>query len=250
MNSSDDWITLRPFSLCDFWKAHLDPAVFLCRHLQVVQTSWSDEEAPSVAYAPHRPLRLFSERTQDCACIPPLAVLRVELVLVNVVYHRVREQVFHAPPSSQGAAHLGGAGVVPHPLPHQVDVPRVARQPVWLVHRSLGLKAPTAHADEAEAADHLLHVVVSPHARDLESIQKVCSAQELQLWGRFGGRKEAVSEQNQSASTEQSWNYSWLTYIFRYIWLNEEECSLTVQWNANDDGNAVTYWWADTSGSK
>lgn len=63
------------------------------------------------------------------------------------------------------------------------------------MHRSLGLKAPTADADEAEAANHLLHVVVSPHARDLESIQEVCSAQELQLWGHFCGRKEAVIEQ-------------------------------------------------------
>lgn len=147
MNSLDDSDTLRPLSLCgkrccvttDFWKAHLDPAVFLCTRLQVavaLQFSGPHQEGcagvgePSVAEAPHRPPPLFSERSQDCVCIPPLAVLRVELVLVNVLYYRVWDQVFHAHPSSQGPAHLGGAGVVPHPLPHQVDVPRVAREGV------------------------------------------------------------------------------------------------------------------------
>lgn len=81
----------------------------------------------SVVQAPHRPLCLLGERSQDCVCIPPLAVLRVELVPVNVLDYRVWDQVFHAHPSSEGSAHLGGADVIPRPLPHQVDVPRVAR---------------------------------------------------------------------------------------------------------------------------
>lgn len=76
------------------------------------------------------------------------------------------------------------------------------------MHRPLELKAPTADADEAEAANHLLHVVVSPHAGNLESVQEVCAAQELQLWGHLCGRKEAVNEQEAAASTEQSWDYT------------------------------------------
>lgn len=89
---------------------------------------------------------------------------------MNVFDHRVWDQVFDAHPSSESPAHLGGAGLVPHPLPHQVDVPGVACERVRLVHRPLGLQRPPTDADEAEAADHLLHVVISPHAGNFECV--------------------------------------------------------------------------------
>lgn len=89
---------------------------------------------------------------------------------MNVFDHRVWDQVFDAHPSSESPAHLGGAGLVPHPLPHQVDVPGVACERVRLVHSPLGLQRPPTDADEAEAADHLLHVVISPHAGNFECV--------------------------------------------------------------------------------
>lgn len=137
-------------------------------HLSVVQTL-------------HWLLCLFGERPQHRVLVSPLAVFRVEVVLVNIFYHRVWDQVFHAQTPSQSPADLGGARLIPHPFPHQENVLPVARERVRLVHGPLGLKAPSADADEAKTPRHLLHVVVLPQARDLESVEEISSTQELQL---------------------------------------------------------------------
>lgn len=100
---------------------------------------------------------------------------------MDVVYHRVWKQVFDAEAPSQGPPHLGGAGLVPHPLPHQEDVPGVAREHVRLVHGFLGKEPSSADADQPEAAGHLLHVLVQPHAGHFESVQEICPTQEFQL---------------------------------------------------------------------
>lgn len=107
---------------------------------------------------------------------------------MDVVYHRVWKQVFDAEASSQGPPHLSGAGLVPHPLPHQEDVPGVAREHVRLVHGSLGMKTSSANADQPEAAGHFLHVLVQPHAGNFERVQEICPTQELQLGTWRAGR--------------------------------------------------------------
>lgn len=136
---------------------------------------------PSVIQTLHRLLCLFGKRPQNRALISPLAVLRVEVVLVNIFYHRVWDQVFHAQPPSQSPADLGGARLVLYPFPHQENVLTVAGERVRLVHGSLGLKPPSADADEAKTPGHFLHVVVPPQAGDLEGVEEISSTQELQL---------------------------------------------------------------------
>lgn len=143
---------------------------------------------PSVIQTLHGPLCLFGERPQHSVLIPPLAVLRVEVVLMNIFYHGVWNQVFHAEAPSESPPHLGGAHLVPHPLPHQEDVSTVARQHVWLVHGFLGMMPSSADADESKTPGHLLHVLIQPHAWNLESVEEISSTEELQLgretWGR------------------------------------------------------------------
>lgn len=135
----------------------------------------------SVIQTLHWLLCLLDQRPQHRALISPLAVLSVEVVLVNIFYDRVWDQVFHAQAPSQSPADLGGACLVPHPLPHQENVLTVAREHVRLVHGSLGLEPPSADADEPKVPGHLLHVVVPPQARDLKSVEEISSTQELQL---------------------------------------------------------------------
>lgn len=55
----------------------------------------------------------------------------------------------------------------------------VAVQQVGLVYSALGLQASSADADEAEAPDQLLHVLVQPEAWNLKAVQEIGSAQEL-----------------------------------------------------------------------
>lgn len=146
----------------DTWKTHFRPNVFLCRQdvQNISHTAGSKQkhfkglcvQLPlSVFQALYRLLCLFDERPQHRALVPPLAVLCVQVVLVDVVNHRVWDQVFHAQASPQRPPHLRGAGLVPHPLPHEENVLRVARQRVRLVHGPLGLQDPSTDADEAEA---------------------------------------------------------------------------------------------------
>lgn len=137
---------------------------------------------PSVIQALHW---LFGERPEHRALIDALAVSCVEVVLVNVFYHRVWNQVFDAQIPSQSPADLCGARLVTHPFPHVENVSAVGRERVRLVHGPLGLQPPSADADQPEASSHLLHVVFLPQAGDLERFEEIGSTQELQL-GRGG----------------------------------------------------------------
>lgn len=174
--ASSPW---RESLICEL-NSHLDGSRVQRRaaafHLSVIQTL-------------HRLLCLFGERPQQRVLIPPLTVLGVEVVLVNIIYHRVRDQVFHALPPSQGPADFGRARLVPHPLLHQEDVLTEARERVRIVHGSLGLKLPSTDADEAKVSGDLLHVIVEPQAGDLESVEEISSTQELQLGARAWGER-------------------------------------------------------------
>lgn len=143
---------------------------------------------PSVIQTLHS---MLGERPQHCVLMYPLAVLRVELVPVNIFYHSVRDQVFHTQIPPESPADLCGARLIPHPFPHQEYVVSVARQRVRRVHGPLGLQPASTDADEAETSNHLLHVVVLPQAGDPESLQEISSTQELHLrtgaWGGGGG---------------------------------------------------------------
>lgn len=147
---------------------------------------------------------LFGQRPEHRVLVAPLAVLCVEVVLMDVVDHRVWKQVLDAEAPSQGPPHLGGTGLVPHPLPHQEDVPRVAREHVRLVHGSLGMKPPSADTDQAEAAGHLLHVLVQPQAGNFESVQEISPTQELQL-GTWGAGRDAIGASVNNSSSKKMW---------------------------------------------
>lgn len=69
---------------------------------------------------------LFGQRPQRHALISPLAVLSVEVVLVDIFYHRVWYQVFHAQSASQSPSDLCGARLIPHPFSHLKNVLPVA----------------------------------------------------------------------------------------------------------------------------
>lgn len=63
-------------------------------------------------------LCLFDERPQSHALISPFTVLGVEVVLLNVFYYRVWDQVFDAQSPSESPPDLCCAGLVPYPFFH------------------------------------------------------------------------------------------------------------------------------------
>ena len=111
---------------------------------------------------------LFGERTQLGALVLQLAVVRVQAVCTDVVDDVVGQQVLDTEAPAERAAHLGGAGLVSDPLSHQEDVCAVPGEEVRLVHGPVRLLAPAAHTHQAEAACHLLHVLVAPQTRHAE----------------------------------------------------------------------------------
>lgn len=145
--------------------------------LQVVPSSARrcSSLSTSVIQALHGLLCLLGQWPQHCVLISPLAFVCVEVVLVNIFYHRVGDQVFHTEVPSQSSAHLCGTDLILNPFPHQENVLSVAREHVRLVHGPVRLQPPSADADEAETPDYLLHVVVPPQAGDLESLEEICS---------------------------------------------------------------------------
>lgn len=101
----------------------------------------------SVIQTLHWLLCLFGEWPQHHALISPLTVLGVEVVLVNIFYHTVWDQVFDTQSSSQSPPHLCGTRLIPHPFPHQVNVLSVPRKRVRFVYSHFRLQPPSTDAD-------------------------------------------------------------------------------------------------------
>lgn len=115
------------------------------------------------------------------SCIFLLALGAVQLVLLYVLNHAVRHQVFDALPAPQRPPHVRGGYVIGHPLVHHVDPLAVAPDDVRLVDGLEGVAAAAGDAHQAKAAHDLGQVLLLPQVGNREGLQDVGAAQQHHL---------------------------------------------------------------------
>ena len=116
------------------------------------------------------------------AFIPPRAgIPEVKVVFPDVGDDSIWEQVLHALPLAQGPPDVCGADLVLHRLPGQVDLVLVSLQDGRVRDISLGVMPCSGHTHQAKLLHYFLDVCVFPEVGDLEGLEEICPAEELQL---------------------------------------------------------------------
>lgn len=121
------------------------------------------------------------KRSKDDICILLLTLRTVQMLILDVLQHRLGQQVAHALAPAHGSSHMCGREIIGHPFPHDVDVLTVFVEHIRLVDKLLCITTIPGDAHKPKAAHDLCDILILPHIGDAEGLQYVCSTQQLEL---------------------------------------------------------------------